>query len=343
MRWTAAALVTLLMVASHGAARERLQLSTPGRSFAQADSPFRFHSRFWVNLHHFAYEQALLTAEPARPRGTSGAVAALDGLDDEEKAAWNRLLDHYRQELIDRDLLFNGYLVRLDWALGRLDETSDEGALVESGVDSVLAELLTAAAPGYRRDTWPVHDAANRGWIDEVSPLVSRYVALGGQLAEAYRSHWPREPIEVDVIVFANWAGAYTTTDPNHIRISSSLEANRSLGGLEGVFHEASHTMVGGRRGAVAEGIRRESERLDIEPPPRLWHAILFYTTGERVAKMLEQDGVEGFVPFAVAYGLWERGEWPAYRTALEAHWQPYLDGRATFEEALAGTVSALR
>ena len=49
-----------------------------------ADSLFRFHSRFWPNLHHFVYEQALLTADPPRPRGSTGevALAGVSGRED---------------------------------------------------------------------------------------------------------------------------------------------------------------------------------------------------------------------------------------------------------------------
>lgn len=316
-------------------------------SCAAPDSLFRFHSRFWVNLHHYAYEQALLTADPARAGGTSGVVATLEGLGEEERVAWQRIVEHYRQAVIDHDLLFNERLVRLDWLLGQVDDEAggpaDGAALVSAGVDPELAALLAEAAPAYRSAWWPAHDAANEEWIDEVSPLADRYAELASRLAADYQAEWPREPIDVDVLVFANWAGAYTTTDPNHIRVSASLEANRDLGGLEMLFHEASHTMVSGRRGAVGAGVRREAERLGIDTPRRVWHAILFYTTGERVGQRLEQDGVTDFVPFAEAYGLWERGEWPVYRSALEEYWQPYLDGRVTFDEALAGVVEALR
>lgn len=319
--------------------------ASDGASAAAVDSLFRFHSRFWPNLHHFAYEQALLTADPPRTRGSTGQVASAEDLSAGEAAAWAAAVSFYRDSLIERDLLFDDELIALDRILGELPADTDEGALLAAGIPESLAAVLAHAAPVYRQRWWPVHDEANRQWIDSHQQLVVHYGGeLAAELADAYQTEWPSEVIDVDVLTYANWAGAYTSTDPPHIRLSSSLEENTDWWALEMVFHEASHTMVGGRRGAVAAAIRASAERAGVTRPRWLWHAIIFYTTGELVRRALQKDTAVFFVPYAVRQELWFRDD--ARRAEFEAlslHWQPYLDGAVDFESSIAAVVEELR
>ena len=48
-----------------------------------------------------------------------------------------------------------------------------------------------------------------------------------------------------------------------------------------------------------------------------------------------------GYTPYALREGLYERG-WKNYLDVLQRFWQPYLDGRATFGDAIARMVSSL-
>ncbi len=314
-------------------------------SRAATDSLFRFQSRFWPNLHHFAFEQALLTSDPPTIRGSTGEIAPTAGLAPEEAVAWERTVAFYRDSLIERDLLFDDELLRLDRILGGLPADVSREALLAAGVPEPLASALEEAAPVYRRHWWPAHDEQNRRWTEKIEGLVEMYGAeLSRTLAAAYRAEWPGGGITVDVLVYANWAGAYTSPEPPHIRVSSSLEENLGWRGLEAVFHEASHTMVGGRRGAVAAAIREEADRAGMPPPRWLWHAIIFYTTSELVGRELQSDTAVAFVPYAVRTGLWERDEdVRAQYEALREHWQPYLEGEAGFEEAIAAVLAELR
>jgi hypothetical protein len=46
-------------------------------------------------------------------------------------------------------------------------------------------------------------------------------------------------------------------------------------------------------------------------------------------------------MPYAQRQGLYQRG-WEGYLQVLTRYWQPYLDGRVTFDDAIAHMVSAL-
>jgi len=48
-----------------------------------------------------------------------------------------------------------------------------------------------------------------------------------------------------------------------------------------------------------------------------------------------------GYTPYALREGLYQRG-WNDYFKLLQKFWQPYLDGTATFDDAIARMVSSL-
>jgi hypothetical protein len=94
----------------------------------------------------------------------------------------------------------------------------------------------------------------------------------------------------------------------------------------------------------VAGSIRGTAERAGVERPRWLWHAIIFYTTGELVRRALQKDTAVLFVPIGIRRGLWQRDEErQAEFAALQEHWQPYLEGEAGFEAAIAALVADLQ
>jgi len=166
----------------------------------------------------------------------------------------------------------------------------------------------------------------------------------------------------VDVAAYANWAGAYTTLDPLRVTISSLDSRNQGSEALEVLFHEASH----GIAEPVQDAIIRECRQRDKAIPRDLWHALIFYTTGEVIRPVLASSdatprgeldlrsptstsgssptsarensrstSAAGYTPYALREGLYERG-WKSYLDVLQRFWQPYIDGRATFSDAIA-------
>ena len=181
-----------------------------------------------------------------------------------------------------------------------------------------------------------------------VAPLVREQgVGLSERLADIYQTRWPREKIRVDLTGYANWTGAYTTADPLRVTISSLDSRNQGAEALEVLFHEGSH----GIAEPVQAAIIRECRQRDKAIPRDLWHALVFYTTGEVIRPVLgssgatagDQDGTVpgGYTPYAVREGLYQRG-WNDYFKLLQKFWQPYLDGSASFDDAIARMVSSL-
>jgi hypothetical protein len=344
--------VTLALVLTAGAivrGHSSNDIQSPrgeGRRQRETSSIFEFHSGFWLNLHDFLYHQARIRArqlagDSNKAATTSPGMADVEGLTPEQQRTWTSALDYYRNTWIKRDLVFDEEMVRIK---GRLVESEAAADLKGSGLQPELVAALESAAPIYRAQWWAGQRRDNQTWVKAVTPLVNRFGdTLIGQLTNAYRAKWPGRPIRVDVVRYASWAGAYTTLDPVHITISSTDPRTQGLTALETLFHESSHALAGRSFGAVSEALAREGRAQNKAIPEDLWHALIFYTTGEIVRRTLAKGGVADYSPYAYHYGLYARSPaWQKFQSALEQHWQSYLDGKTGFNDAVANLVKAL-
>jgi len=303
---------------------------------------FELHSGFWINLHHTLYGQARASRDG---RGLPSSAGVATKRTPNEELAWDNAVAYYAANYVDKDLLFSTELILLKNQLGDFEQCDELSGsrkkTCDAGLPPKLTQILNAAAVVYRAHEWPEHDRANRKWIASVSPLVrDKGVELSQRLAEIYQTRWPKQRIRVDVAAYANYAGAYTTLDPLRVTISSTDPRNQGISALEVLFHEASN----GIAEPVQLAINRECRQRDKAIPRDLWHALVFYTTGEVIKPVIK--GIDGnaqgeYLPYAVRERLFQRG-WDEYLKLLERFWQPYLDGNVSFDDAIAHMVSAL-
>ena len=154
------------------------------------------------------------------------------------------------------------------------------------------------------------HDPSNRARIRRLRPLITKHEEfLRERLSSVYATAWPERAIRTDVVFHANWAGAYATLYPTRITIAGSAPDQPAAEGLETLFHEASHALIGTIRGAISERARSLGRLL---PRKTLWHAVLFYSTGEIVRRR-----IPGYTPYVSSHGLWERAR-PDHLDVLE-------------------------
>jgi hypothetical protein len=339
--------------------------STEQPAAAQTSGPesplpvFEMHSGFWVNLHHFLYLQARLlkvnssstetgrgAAQPDEPPVSLTDFSAMD------IRAWQDAVTFYSRDLAGRDLLLNGDMEIINNQLSAMEACPDlEGKttpLCKSGLRQDLVQALERAAPVYRAHWWAQQDRANRDWIGQVGPMIQKMgVELSIQLADVYQRPWPSQRLRVDVVWYGGPFGAYTSLDPIHLTISSHDPRNRSVYGFEVLFHEASHALAG----AVTSTISREFRERDKPIPRDFWHALLFYTTGEIVRRDLEYGTLtlsdekgtapSAYLPYAARFGLYS-GSWEHFRGLLDLYWLPYLDGKVSFDTAMARLAAEL-
>jgi hypothetical protein len=321
---------------------------------------FEFHSGFWVNLHHFLYHEARvrLAAKNAHDGSTKTTTPSLKPpattvtLSPTEQKAWDQAISYYISNYAERDLLINIDLVLLKNQIEDFEDcdelTGRKKPTCDAGLPGQVGPILDAAAPIYRAHWWADQDRTNRRWVLKVAPLVREQgVGLSERLADIYQTRWPREKIRVDVCAFANSAGGYTTLDPLRVTIASADPRNQGPQALEVLFHEASH----GIAAPVEDAISRECKQRDKPIPRDLWHALIIYTTSDVLSPVFKNTAVEkgagdvpppkaNSVPYALEDILSQRG-WEQYHLLLDLYWQPYLDGKVSFEDAIAHLVSA--
>jgi hypothetical protein len=325
---------------------------------------FEFHSGFWVNLHHFLYHEARVrmaardahdsSAKSAGPvlKQTPGAAGTLSPA---EQKLWDDAIAYYLANHAMKDLQINIDLILLKDQLSDFEDcdelTGKKKPSCDAGLPGKEGAVLESVAAIYRAHWWNDQNRANRRWVARVAPLVREQgVGLSERLAEIYQSKWPRDKIRVEVCAFANGAGAYTTLEPLHVTISSTDPRNQGFEALEVLFHEASH----GIAEPVQQAITRECRQRDKPIPRNLWHALIYYTTSEVLRPILQetadsanaattssQQAKVAPLPEDLRDLLTQRG-WEDYVRILTIYWQPYLDGRVTFEDAIAHMVSAL-
>jgi len=323
---------------------------------------FEFHSGFWVNLHHFLYHEARARLAAKEARETAGkspgpalkqAPGSVAGLSASDQRTWDAAITYYVANYADKDLIVNIDLILLKNQLGDFEDcnelTGKKKPQCDAGLPGKIGAILESAAPIYRARWWADQDRANRRWVTRAAPLVREQgVGLSERLADIYQTRWPKEKIRVEVCAYANAAGAYTTLDPLRVTISSTDPRNQGPEALEVLFHEASH----GIALPVEAAISRECKQRDKPIPRDLWHALIIYTTGEVLRPVFKEGTPEGgggdtqqqlksnVVPYALRDILSQRG-WEQYHLLLVLYWQPYLDGKVNFEDAIAHLISA--
>jgi hypothetical protein len=281
---------------------------------------FEFHSGFWVNLHHTLYNQAA--------GKKAGRTPNLSGWKSAETTVWNEALDYYERNLAEHDLL-EFSMIRIN---GALAAAGDAASLNTSKVPKPLIQILQKAAPVYRAHWWTEHNRKNHEWIDQVTPLIAgNEKALRPALAHAYNTPWPKGRIRVEMSYYTTGKSAYTSLRPTIVTISSWSQRNEGPAALETIFHEAGHSLIQKLTDEIGKAENRLGRKLSHQD---LWHAMIFYTTGELVRRNLSE-----LVPYAIKYGMWESA-WPNSLPVMEKDWKPFLDGNGDFRESVARIVA---
>ena len=298
---------------------------------------FVFYSDPVLNLHHFLFQWARNQPEPLpedRRRPTAILeVADLAELTAEDREIWLAALDLYRAELAPENLLFSRGLESLRNRL----LAAECGELDAAGIEPAVHEALAAAMPIYRARWWGGHDKANRAWIGEQVELLSAHeAALAEGLAEAYGGAWPEEKIRVDVGFYANWAGGYTTNNPNVVTLEG--RSYPGLQGLEMIFHEVSHASFFEQ--ALKRDLAAAFSRLDRKRPGLLPHTIQFMTPVELLRARLSADDGAGFD--SVGEAVLRGGRMREQYDVVRPHWQAYVAGEISRADALRRIAEAL-
>ncbi len=322
MRFLAASLFFLAWL---GAADVQARAPDTPQPVASVQGHYVFHVDAWLSLHHFLHHLARQEARELRLRNRVTIRAQdLEALGPEFRNALPAALEAYRPYL-DTDLLFSDGTRAIARALLVSPDTV---------ADPAIREALYAMMPHYQRDLWPAHRAEAIAVRDRLlAQLETREADMSARLADYLGSQWPDTPIRVDIIAYANWAGAYTDHGPNHITMAASDPDAGGGHAFELLVHESAHTTPLGdpiipvtRAAMTAAGIGND----------RIWHHILFYVTGR-----ITQDVLGGgeHVLYVDQTGIANRPRLRETFNAMPAAWDS-SDDLDSFAHAVAETLA---
>jgi hypothetical protein len=316
--WSANTWIALLVLTACPALRVEAALRPGAEASASLEvGRYRLQSNPWVNLHQRLLYEARFPGAPPMP------------LAGEDLAKWKTALEAYRAFLGLRSPIFDQELAAMNAAL-----SSTHGGELPPSIPKAASAVLHAAMPLYRAGQWEEDDRANRFWMAVAEPMLA---SAGEELAEAhakaYGVAFPKR-ILVDVASFAWQFGAYTVGEGEsaHAVIASTDPGTQGFAALEALLHEPSHAIVGATSGAIGSDLSRAAAELGRKPMANLWHALLFYTSGELTRRALARRGVPDYRPYVAS--MYD-GPFRGLRPALETHWQAYLDGKTTREAAV--------
>ncbi|GLQ20226.1 hypothetical protein GCM10007854_11810 [Algimonas porphyrae] len=287
-----------------------------GTSLVTKTSRFEIHADPWLSLHHLAFHYAR-NDSGLRVRGyTPLTHDDLDAFTPDVVAAFEPVAKAY-EPYYEMSLLRSAPL------------RYSSVAIVMGGVDSLedpaLKQALIDVMPVYKTHFWDRHEAAAQRLIDSFSADLHHHGDdMARRLTDYLESDWSSEPMRVDIVPYASWAGAYTGTRPvNHLTIGA-LQDMALDSSFETLFHEASHASPMSDQLDAAEKAAFAASGLDMN---RYWHALLWYASGRAAMETLG----EPYQPIYVTSGRLTDPKWGPVYQSLDAVWDEHdtLQARA--------------
>lgn len=295
----------------------------------KSTNQYEFYSSFWINQHHFLYANADSAEEGNWDDGFSDGE--LNGLTTSERQLLKEGIIFYRDSVISYNLLFNRGLSNLKRTLINFDE--NEVFKIEDFSDELVNHLNTIK-PIYQKYFWQKHNQTNEEVIKEHLGFITKHEdQIFERISELAQQPWKNEKVRVDISYYANWAGGYTSTQPETHVVLTSQDKGPKGDWLEILFHEPAHSIMSRRNYKAAELISQVSERLELDPPRNLWHSLLFYFSGTTVQKAFSEDGFD-YELYMIRKKVFDR-----HHEVIFKHMPSYLSGELTLEEALENLI----
>ena len=323
---------------------------------------FEFHSGFWVNLHQYLYYQARLREATPEARASAGKsngptlkqnpIALTAG----EQKAWDEAIAYYRSNYAGKDPQVNLDLILLKNQLGDFEDCNEllgkKKRACDAGLPGNIGVILEAAAPIYRSHWWADQDRANRRWVARVAPLVREQgVGISAAARGCLSIHLAEGEDSRGSLRVRQCRGGVHDAGPTargDFRHGSPQSGDECAGSSvrRGV---ARHCVPGGGRHLSRMPAARQAHsagslaRADsLTTTERFCAGAARRPTGRAARRRGWHAGhetVERATGFARQ--IYQRG-WNDYLRFLDVYWQPYLNGRVTFEDAIAHLVSAV-
>lgn len=298
---------------------------------------FEFYNDFWINLHHYLYQQAKGSQhrhleEDGLALVDIGEAHALAGLLPEEATRLEKAIAYYRVHLIDKGLRRDLGDIRI-W----FQEQHGKASIADTSFSATFTRLLNDAASAYRSSLWPVHQRQNdhviQQYLETIKSLEDKVISRMEELAHY---QWPDVPlVRVDLTAYANYAGAYTASEPElNIFLSTLDPINNTTSFIESVFHEGCHLLYNFQDSPFRGAIYHKSKEMGLKFPRNLWHASLFYLCGRVVQDELGKRDTPHKLQMDVLH-IFTDYNTEEFRVILEGYYRNEYDMKACVNELL--------
>jgi hypothetical protein len=294
---------------------------------------FEFHSNYLMNLHHFLVKKGFQL-----PKEEKDVIKQFDLLFKEEvktsvkpemKTKVMQAIQFYADSICPKNLLFDPQLTKLKYDLEACTVLTD--LKTKESIKGTV-DAIEKASRFYAEFFWQEQDKKNRVFVTGLLKQVKQIEkAVIDSSSKYYGYKYNGKKFRVDLVDYATFYGAYTTTEPYiNAVISSTDKRHEGTQGVEIVFHEVSHGMID----KVFEMQEKISKELGKEVDHNVWHTILFYSAGTFVKNELAKQGITHEL-YIYKNNL---GKIPGVQKTLDAvvlYWQPYLEGKSDIGTAI--------
>ncbi len=258
-------------------------------------SKFDFSINFWVNMHHFLYQESYLHLNHDSSLVTRDF---LQKLNSKEVALFDSTVAFYEHEIHDKHFFFSDHMNAVS---NLLTNSKRQLSHSENPDINLLIKQLRNFKKIYHKYLWPQHYVQNKRVLDKNVALIKVLeMPMSSSLSSLFHRNWQAAKIKVNISAYGALIRSslrnvpYTNLNPTLITMTSSdylLEQNGLW--LELLFHEASHHLVFYNEGLITETIAKVSQEQKLKAPRGLWHAYLFYISGRVTQEKLKDHSYE--------------------------------------------------
>lgn len=291
---------------------------------------YSFHVNYWFNLHHFLKQESLLKSLDSTMVTTSLPLKDQRILEEGVK--------YYTDEFFEEDLrtsdLFTDFKTWIS-----TDPSLEDTPAQFSGIISILKKI----DPVYRAHFWKNHLQTIESVLSENLPMIKNIESqFVDDLELLTRQFWPDDKVRVDLVYVAKSSKwnvrnrPYTSIFPTWVVMNAYGENDVKGNWIELLFHESAHPMILSRDYFVAGTIQDVARAEGLKLPRQLWHAYLFYLTGDLAKRLLEED-----IAYDTTY-MQRNKVFSRYYPTLDKYLPLYIKGEKTLADVTKSIILEL-
>ncbi|MDW3193723.1 MAG: hypothetical protein R8G66_15235 [Cytophagales bacterium] len=289
---------------------------------------FSFKNNFWINLHHFLYQEASGSQlrhlqEDGMTFLDIGEAPIRKGLSQEDQEILQQAISYYTKKLVAKDL-------RTD--LGQMRtwfrKQPENGQITDTRFTREFTAILNRVAPIYRSNFWQLHESHNWEIMDQhIERIYQIEEAMIRKMEEMSANVWPAETkVRVDLTTYGSWSSAYSSSRPIMNLVISTIDPGHETSEfIETTFHEGTHLLYLFDQSPVRDEIYNQAEAREMDFPRGLWHAWLFYLCGKATQEELAAFD-ESHQLTIDTKNVFSNYNTPALRTILDRYYEGKLD-----------------